>query len=284
MANPAQDFCFPGFWYDGAWRSGSQITLDITDPGLLYGATVFSTLRIYENSAENLADSRTAWGLHRSRLSQSVTEFGWTMPDWHRVETGVVRLAADFPVVRVTLFPDGREWIVGRSLPEDLGQRQRDGIVAWVMDQSVGGRSHAHHKTGNYLTPWFGLHQAQARGAQETILTAPQGNWLETCTGSLWGWVDGVWHTPSLAAGILPGIARDRIISGLRCQNREVLECHWDADLTRRLTIVAYSNCVVEVVPIRQILRAAETLLYPPRPDVIQELSQALVSGDSQMR
>jgi branched-subunit amino acid aminotransferase/4-amino-4-deoxychorismate lyase len=282
MANPEQNFGFParsGFWYDGAWRSGGQITLDITDPGLLYGATVFSTLRLYE---KNLGDPRTAWGLHRSRLTQSLEEFGWTMPDWQRVETGIAQIPD--PVVRVTIFPDGREFIVGRALPADLTQRQTEGITAIVMDQSGGTRSLPQHKTGNYLTPWFGLQHARSIGAQETILTDPQGHWLETCTGSLWGWADGIWYTPPVSAGILPGIARDRIISGLRCQNREVLESVWDADLTARLTIVAYGNCVVEVVPIRQILRGAETLRYPSRPEMIQELLAALVQGDSHMR
>jgi branched-subunit amino acid aminotransferase/4-amino-4-deoxychorismate lyase len=273
MANPRQNFDFPdrvGFWYDGAWRSGHQITLDITEPGLLYGATVFSTLRIYEN----LADSRTAWGLHRSRLTQSLAEFGWTMPDWERVETGIGQIAD--PVVRVTIFPDGREWIVGRSLPEDLVQWQTEGITAWVMDQSVGTRSHPHHKTGNYLTPWFGLYAARSRGAQETILTDAQGNWLETCTGSLWGWADGVWHTPSLAAGILPGIARDRLISGLRCQNREVIELPWTPALIDDLRLLAYSNCVVEIIPIVQVRSAAKTREYPINPDILAELHSSL--------
>jgi branched-subunit amino acid aminotransferase/4-amino-4-deoxychorismate lyase len=282
MANPEQNFGFParsGFWYDGAWRSGGQITLDITDPGLLYGATVFTTLRLYE---KNLADARSAWGLHRSRLIQSLKEFGWTLPDWARVETGIAQIPD--PVVRVTIFPDGREFIVGRALPADLPQRQTEGITAVVMDQSGGTRSLPQHKTGNYLTPWFGLQHARSQGAQETILTDAQGHWLETCTGSLWGWAEGIWYTPPVNAGILPGIARDRIISGLRCQNREVLESVWDADLTGRLTIVAYGNCVVEVVPIRQILRGAETLRYPSRPEMIQELLAALVQGDSHMR
>jgi branched-subunit amino acid aminotransferase/4-amino-4-deoxychorismate lyase len=273
MANPRQNFDFParsGFWYDGAWRSGDQITLDITDPGLLYGATVFTTLRLYEN----LADPKTAWGAHRSRLTQSLAEFGWTMPDWQRVETGIGQIAD--PVVRVTIFPDGREWIVGRSLPEDLAQRQTEGITAWVMDQSVGARSHPHHKTGNYLTPWFGLHQARSRGAQETILTDAQGHWLETCTGSLWGWADGVWHTPILAAGILPGIARDRLISGLRCQNREVLESPWSPALIDHLRLLAYSNCVVEVIPIVQVRSAAAIREYSINPVVLAELQSSL--------
>jgi branched-subunit amino acid aminotransferase/4-amino-4-deoxychorismate lyase len=274
MANPEQNFGFPGFWYDGAWRSGNQISLDITDPGLLYGATVFTTLRLYER---NLADRRSAWGLHRSRLIQSLAEFGWKMPDWQRVENGIGRIVD--PVVRVTIFPDGREFIVGRALPAHLTQRQTEGIMAVVMDQAVGARSHPQHKTGNYLTPWFGLQHAQDRSAQETILTDAQGNWLETCTGSLWGWADGIWYTPSLAAGILPGIARDRIISGLKCHNGKVLECHWDADLTRRFTGIAYSNCVVEVVPIGQILDGTEIREYRIDPDILSELRQALDVG-----
>jgi branched-subunit amino acid aminotransferase/4-amino-4-deoxychorismate lyase len=279
MANPEQNFGFPGFWYDGAWRSGNQITLDITDPGLLYGATVFSTLRIYErNPAEkNLADPRSAWGAHRSRLTQSLEEFGWTLPDWARVEAGVAQVAVIHPVVRVTIFPDGREWIVGRAVPADLTQRQTQGITAIVTDHAIGARSLPHHKTGNYLTPWFGLQQARSCGAEETILTDPQGNWLETCTGSLWGWADGVWYTPPLVAGILPGILRDHLISRLRCQNREVLESAWTPALIDSFRLLAYSNCVVEIIPIVQVRSDAKTWEYPINPDVLAELQSSLM-------
>jgi branched-subunit amino acid aminotransferase/4-amino-4-deoxychorismate lyase len=270
MANPAQNFGFPGFWYDGAWRSGDQITLNITDPGLLYGATVFTTLRVYEN----LADRRTTWAAHRSRLTQSLEEFGWTMPDWQRVETGIAQIPD--PVVRVTIFPDGREFIVGRALPADLTQRQTEGITAVVADQTIGARSLPHHKTGNYLTPWCGLQQARSVDAQETILADAQGHWLETCTGSLWGWAEGVWYTPSLAAGILPGIVRDRIISGLRCQNRGVLESPWTPALIDSFRLLAYSNCVVEIIPIVQVRSAAKIWEYPINPVVLAELHSSL--------
>jgi branched-subunit amino acid aminotransferase/4-amino-4-deoxychorismate lyase len=270
MANPEQNFGFPGFWYDGAWRSGDQITLDITDPGLLYGATVFTTLRIYEN----LADARTAWAAHRSRLTQSLEEFGWTMPDWHLVETGIGQITD--PVVRVTIFPDGREFIVGRALPADLPQRQTQGIIAVIADHPIGARSLPHHKTGNYLTPWFGLHHARSIGAQETILTDTQGHWLETCTGSLWGWAEGIWYTPPVNAGILPGIRRDRIISGLRCQNREVLESPWTPALIDSFRLLAYSNCVVEIIPIVQVRSAAKIWEYPINPAVLAELQSGL--------
>lgn len=271
--------CPNGFWYSGAWHVGSQIPIAISDPGLLYGATVFSTLRIYGT----LADASTAWPAHQTRLHQSLQDFGWDMPDWQQVEHGIQTVAEFHPVIRVTLFPDGREWITGRPLPVDLIQRQRQGIVAWVMDQSVGERSLPQHKTGNYLTPWFGLRQARQQQAQEAILVDAQGNWRETCTGNLWGWAAGTWYTPPLDSGILPGITRDRLIRGLRWQNKKVIECHWDQALIERFTVVAYSNCVVEVVPIRTILRNSETLQYQHNSEIVKELFAGLTPGYSQM-
>jgi 4-amino-4-deoxychorismate lyase len=290
MPNPQENLGFSdhapvGFWYDGLWRSGDQISLSITDPGLLYGATVFTTMRIYGD----LDDPRSAWAAHRSRLAQSQTAFGWTAPDWRRVAMGATQLAQHWPVLRITLFPDGREWITGRALPLDLAQRQQRGITAWVADQAIGQRSLGQHKTGNYLTPWFGLHQAQQQGAQETILTDAQGHWLETGTGSLWGWHQGTWYTPPLGGSphqpeILLSISRDRIIQGFQCQNRSVQEIPWDAALTADLTLIAYSNCVVEVIPIGQILNGHQTQSREADPTLLQELFQALLASDSQMR
>ncbi len=256
---------------------GSQIHLEISDPGLLYGATVFSTLRIYAT----LTDVRTAWPVHQARLSQSLQEFGWDIPDWSLVGCGIQRVAGFHPVVRVTLFPDGREWITGRPLPVDLAQRQQQGIVAWVIDQTVGARSLPQHKTGNYLTPWLGLRLAQQQHAQEAILVDAQGNWRETCTGNLWGWADGIWYTPALDSGILPGITRDRLIRNLRWQNKKVVERTWDQSLIECFTLVAYSNCVVEVVPIRTILRNSKTLQYQGNPEILQELFVGLTPGYS---
>ncbi len=272
------------FWYDGQAHNGRQISLDITDPGLLYGATVFSTLRVYQ---ADLDHAHTGWSEHCDRLRQSIHTFGWTAPDWQRLHHGATWLAAEYPVLRLTLFADGREWITGRSLPPDLLERQTQGITAW-MATGLGQRSLPHHKTGNYLTPWLGLQQlaqvgSPAAHAQEAILTNAAGHWLETLTGNLWGWADDRWYTPSLAVGILPGIQRDRLIRKLQCHNRTVVETTWDEALTARLESLAYTNCVVEVIPIRAILTGTVGAIgpdpqhtYDPNHQALAELRQML--------
>ena len=67
---------------------------------------------------------------------------------------------------------------------------------------------------------------------------------------------EGRWWTPPLSAGILPGIGRSRLLGLARRQGWEVVEQPWCPSLVGRFEGLAYSNAVVELVPIRQVLRS----------------------------
>jgi 4-amino-4-deoxychorismate lyase len=169
------------------------LELEIDDPGLLYGATVFTTLRVYDNSL----DSRlTHWRSHCDRLKFSLQTFDWRLPDEERLRQGAQVMMAHFPVLRITIFPDGREWITGRLLPKGLREIQENGINA-ILAASEFVRCLPAHKTGNYLSAWLAKANAQKLNTQEAILVDAAGNWLETSTGNLWGWRDGSWWTPA---------------------------------------------------------------------------------------
>jgi len=237
-------------WYDGLLLKEETITLPINDPGLLYGATVFTTLRIYE---QDLDHNLSQWRDHCYRLSQSLQAFSWQQPNWHRLREGAQHLSQQFPVLRITIFPDGREWITGRTLPSDLAQRQQQGITAWLADKGEFRRSLPQHKTGNYLSSWLALQTAKEKGAQEAILVDETGNWLETSTGNLWGWKDGSWWTP-VVNDALSGIARSRLIKRLKQHNIPVQETVWTPEFVNGLEALGYSNCVVQVVPIHTVI------------------------------
>ncbi|MEB3294979.1 MAG: aminotransferase class IV [Synechococcales bacterium] len=271
------------YWYNGTIVETDQFSLSITDPAFLYGATLFTTLRVYEQSLQH---PRTHWQAHCDRLHRSVTAFGWMEPDWQRIRQGAEQLLPLYPVLRITLFADGRELITGRSLPADLAQRQQQGITAWVCsfgsasgdgasgngasgNGALGLRSLPQHKTGNYLLPWLALQQAQQQNTQEAILVDPNGNWLETSTGNLWGYGQGTWWTPAIAAGILPGIQRQHILTHLRDRQIPHQETTWNPDLIQTLELLAYSNTVVELIPIHTVYNnsgAAIAFTNPPQP------------------
>jgi 4-amino-4-deoxychorismate lyase len=237
------------FWYDGNLIPGSTLTLEISDPGWLYGATVFTTLRVYDRS---LHHPQTHWTAHQNRLHHSISTLNWQQPNWERLHQGAITLIPDYPVLRITLFPDGRELILGRFLPPDLQQRQQQGITAKLADAPQFQRWLPTHKTGNYLGAWLALQAAQTQHAQEAILVDQGGNWLETGTGNLWGWKSGCWWTPD--TGTLPGVVRSRLIEFLRTQNQTVIEQPWSPEFPQTLETLAYTNSVVELVPIHTVL------------------------------
>jgi branched-subunit amino acid aminotransferase/4-amino-4-deoxychorismate lyase len=235
------------YWYQGEFIDSPFLQIAYDDPALIYGASVFTTCRIYERLIDH---PLTMWAAHCQRLASNVQGLGWSDPDWSSVRAGVELMTRTHPVVRITLFSDGRELIWGKSLPPDLADRQQQGIEAEVV--AGFDRTLPQYKTGNYLAPWLARRQV----AQEAILVNAAGHWLETSTGNLWGWRDQTWYTPPITAGILPGIIRTYLVQWLRTQGKIVDEGHWDEILVNQLTGIAYSNAVVQFIPIHTLLTA----------------------------
>ncbi|MEO1094952.1 MAG: aminotransferase class IV [Cyanobacteria bacterium J06638_28] len=260
------------YWHEGNLLTGETVAMSLSDPGFLYGATVFTTLRVYDR---DLHHPWTAWNAHRERTQRSFQTLQWREPDWQRVEQGAIALAQTYPVLRITLFPDGRELIIGRALPTHLMNHQKQGIIAWVADEPIYCRSLSDHKTGNYLGCWLALQTAKRREAQEAILTNAQGHWLETSTGNLWGWAQGAWWTPPLGVGILPGVLRSRLLQGLEQQGITVIQQPWTMATVAQFTTLAYSNSVVAVRPIRTILQGTVSVNYNPDHEKITRLNTA---------
>lgn len=247
------------YWYNGKLINSNQLQLNISEPGLLYGATTFTTMRVYEQSLDH---HLTDWFAHCNRLQQSIKVFQWQQPKWSRLKQGANLLLKNFPILRMVVFPDGKELITGRNLPESLIQQQKEGISAWVATGEQFQRSIAQYKTGNYLGAYLARNQALKLKAKEAILIDHKENWLETSTGNLWGWRDGLWYTPRLNSEILPGIARSHLLNHFHQNNISVIEKVWSIDFAKHLQGLAYSNCVVEIVPINEVFYLGDRLKY----------------------
>jgi 4-amino-4-deoxychorismate lyase len=262
------------YWYCGESIESQTIELDISDPGLLYGATVFTTFRtdrLVGLETRLLGEVGFLIDLHCDRLRLSIEDLGWLQPNWERVRSGVKCLTPEFPVLRITIFPDGRELITGRELPPNLATWQTEGVTVIIADKQFT-RSIPQHKTGNYLAPWLALQQARNNNIQEAILTNDLGDWLETTTGNLWGYRDGCWYTPPLSAGILPGIARSQIIRLLQRENKSVFEIDWDPEWVKDLDSIGYSNSVIHLIPINTVLTPVGKLEYEAKHPMIEWL------------
>lgn len=265
------------FWYAGELKSSPTLELAIDEPGLLYGATVFTTLRVYSQS---LASPLTNWNSHCDRLKSSLKTFSWQQPDWQRLRVGAEAIGRSYRVLRITIFPDGREWITGRHLPSDLAERQQNGITACLVDAPQYQRWLPEHKTGNYLSAWQAKQTSRQQGASEAILVNEQGNWLETSTGNLWGWQQGGWWTPPLEAGILAGVVREQLIIWLGEKGIVVRQEPFESKLVRNFEVMAYTNSVLEVIPIHTVLQSPQPLTYQPFHSQLKQLRSLWLRGN----
>lgn len=259
------------FWYDGELFEKDARPAFIDDEGLRFGATVFTTLRVYGHSLDH---PLTQWQAHRDRLTCSIQSFNWKPPQWSDVYQECELLKDRYPVLRITIFPDGREWITGRSLPKNLIHNQKNGVACWIAPADYA-RSLPAHKTGNYLACWLARQQARMQGAEEAILVSPTGEWLETATGNLWGWAKGQWLTP-ISRQCLPGIMRSQLQRILTASGQQVKPQAWDLEQVMGLEAIAYSNCVVQLLPIHTILSQGIKLEYDPKHPAIEALQRQI--------
>jgi 4-amino-4-deoxychorismate lyase len=253
-------------WYNGALQN--SLLFSGEDPGWLYGATAFTTLRVYGRS---LNHPHTAWPLHLERLQKALHAFHWIEPDWPRLRQGAEVLSQTFPILRLTIFPDGRECVLGRNLPPKLSHWQQQGIVAWIAAGDLYQRWQPSYKTGNYLAAWLAKQHALQQGAEEAILLDAKGCWLETSTGNLLGWGGDRWWTPPLGAN-LAGIMRTQILAGLRSQGETVQEVPWTPAVIAQFEVIIHCNSGSQIVPIVQVLPQHPTPIYPPGHAAIAQL------------
>jgi branched-chain amino acid aminotransferase len=230
------------YWWMGQLYAGNTLGLTIDDPAFLYGATVFTTLRIYQQNPKHPV---TALGKHLQRLESQVRTLGWDAPSWDQVNLGVQTLAAYYPVLRITLLSDGRALVTGRELPPDLEKKQQNGVVLLSVE---GGRSWSHLKTGNYLVSFQALRKAEAHGAQEALLTEA-GTWLETGRGNLWAWDGSQYLTPP-AEGCLAGIFRQLLLAKLAAEEIPHAVVPFTPERQRSFQALGYCNSVVELLPV----------------------------------
>jgi hypothetical protein len=83
---------------------------------------------------------------------------------------------------------------------------------------------------------------------------------------------DNCWWTPPLTNLILPGIMRMQIMNWLINQQQKVKEEPWTAELVKGLEAIAYTNSVVQIIPIHTVKQPLGSLQYDSKHLSFQQL------------
>ncbi|CAM2777386.1 aminotransferase class IV [Rariglobus hedericola] len=237
---------------DGVLLPAASAFIPATSEGFLYGHGIFETVKITSGRPAFLAQ-------HHARLTASARalDLRYTVS----IETLRERLAL---VTTANTLTDGSVKIVLFARDETTtGELISTKANAYPLETYARGfrvntvftgeRTGAlsGHKTLNYLANIRAKRVAVAAGFDEPLFLTPAGIVIEGATSNIFTVRDGIAHTPSLASGPLPGIARAQVLALLgSARVREGLLTHSDL---LHADEVFVTNALLGVMPVTQI-------------------------------
>jgi branched-subunit amino acid aminotransferase/4-amino-4-deoxychorismate lyase len=199
---------------DGRTAPADELSIPVTDEGLLRGDGVFEVIRVYDGVAFALDD-------HLDRLERSGSNL--RLPGVQRVELESeipelldARGGGEFDgVLRIVITRAGhRLLLTEQAAAKPPGVRL--GIVTYAPTHVLDGI-----KSLSYGANMLCTRLAQERGFDEALLVTPHGRALEAPTSTLfWVEADGALCTPPLDEHILASITRDRVTKLLDVEER----------------------------------------------------------------
>ena len=171
---------------------------------------------------------------HLARAEDSARYFGFDF-DASRVRSALtarLSLSPRSARIRLLMFRTGRFEILVSDLPAPL----RRPLRLTVHDDPIDTRHcWSRHKT-SLRAPY--THRLAAHpGFDDVIVTNERNEIMETCTGNVAALVDGVWVTPPLSSGCLPGVERQRLLN-----SGTLRELPLTRDLLRTAPLIAVVN------------------------------------------
>ena len=188
---------------DGAIAPVEELTIPVTDEGLVRGDGVFEVVRLYGGVPFALEDhyARMERSAERSRLPVDLAALRSEVAAL-LAETGAVDMA-----LRIMCTRGGRRIALIQEIPpypESIAMASITYAPTRVLDGV---------KSLSYCANMLCTRLAQEQGADEALLVTPHGRVLESPTSSFFYVRDGVLITPPLDDHILDSITRRWILS-----------------------------------------------------------------------
>jgi branched-chain amino acid aminotransferase len=206
---------------DGEIRPVEEVTISVTDDGLLRGDGAFEVFRLYDGHSFALDE-------HLARLDRSCRSLRLAYPEAMLVDEigALVQKAAGVTCdLRIVLTRGGRRLLLLEP-PVDVGSTLRLGFVAHSPTDLLAGV-----KSLSYAPNMLATRLARERGFDEALFITSDGRILEAPTATFfWVAADGILRTPPLSERILASVTRAAVLGGLDveetvCRIEDALSC-----------------------------------------------------------
>ena len=199
---------------NGTIGRAEEMTIPVTDEGLLRGDGVFEVARLY-------AGRPFAWDEHVERLQRSAANVRLEFDlDAARAEVDslLAQVGAVDGTLRLLITRGGRRVAVVGPLPDRVPATTL-GTIRYAPTRVLDAV-----KSLSYAANMLASRLAREAGADEALLVTPHGRVLEAPTSAFFYVLDGRLHTPPLADHILDSITRRHVLE-LTGATARVLHC-----------------------------------------------------------
>ena len=245
---------------NGLITTPEEATVSVLDHGLLFGDSVYETLRTYGGKPflfsrhfARLEHSASAINLKLPwTKSETLKEIGRTcVPDECRIRLmvtrGVGELSAD-----IETCVDPTVIIIVVSLVPPPGRIYTEGVEVVISSVRRSGWF-ADIKTGSLIHQVVARHEANSKGAYEAILPTADEKLSDGITSNIYIVRDGKVLTPAHDAGIVEGITRGVVLDLAREIGLQVVEALFDVEEIGRADEMFLTSSTREVVPIARV-------------------------------
>jgi len=252
-------------YLDGTLLPRSQARVSVFDQGFLYGYALFETMRAYKgtifllerhlarlrSSAEFIGLGSSLTGVDLARVCRDTLQAN-NLQD-ARVRLTVSRGEVDAfpgsgvhatPTVLVTAKPY-------TALPAAVYERGFHALIASVRRCSQSPL--ARLKSASYLLSLLARREAEAAGRDEALLLNERGDIAEGSISNVFFVASGGLVTPSLEAGILPGITRGVVMELAGDMNIDVTEEAVRPSDLKQFDEAFFTNSVMEIMPLVEV-------------------------------
>jgi branched-subunit amino acid aminotransferase/4-amino-4-deoxychorismate lyase len=217
----------------GHWGDPAELSLPLSDRGLLLADGLFETVLLEEGRLQLLPDHLTRWNRSAALLGMAPP------PDERLIQPLVAEAVARSGIHTGALRLNWSRGCGGRGLdlpsPDNEPSTHRfwlqltatdpqfDAVTTWISRQERRNAASqlSRCKSFAYTAQVQARREARAAGADDALLLSSAG---ELCCGSaanLFVRLRGRWTTPPLASGCLPGVMRGRALGlGSACERR----------------------------------------------------------------
>jgi branched-chain amino acid aminotransferase len=221
----------PVIWINGSLMEEQAVVISPRDRGFTLADGVFETMRCHGKHI-------LWWSDHLQRFHAAAELLGISVPlDNETIENGLEGLLAyagySHSALRLTLTrgPSSRRGLwppgdpVTPTMVASAGPLLTRATVRLIIAQSTRRNEYSplsRTKSLNYGDSLLARREAEERGADEAVLLNSAGN-VACCTvGNLFVRLGQDWFTPPVSDGVLPGLARERLIPILQAKQRTI--------------------------------------------------------------